>query len=707
MDFLNFWAIGIGACALAAPVAVHLLTKPKPAPFALSTIRFLQEVIQQRRARSRLRDWLILLLRSLCVALLAMALARPLFQQQPAVPLAGENDSQRILVIDVSQSMSAGSGGVTSWSAAAASALQYLENQGSGMSAAVIFAGANAYPVFDQLSPNLESLREAVKQAKPRAERAEPRASLEQAAALLAKAGKGKKELVIISDFQRANWGTLLLDLIPQDTQVQFHSVAQSLTNNTSITSVRFASEPVVQQPATIEIELANFSDQESRVRCVLTLGSLSRTFDATLAPQSTRTLSESITFDEIGWKHGWAKLESNLDVLPDDDQRPVAVRVRSPVRVLMVTRQNVQEVPSSSFYLQQALNVALVSKQSGSAKIDDVVQRINPSRLETRAWPQADVYVLDHPGSLSTESLQFVASQLRRGKGLLYVTAELVDAINLKNIADILGSEFQPPVDLVPESQADSRKDLFIRQAKSRETPFSILGSNNAASLLKMVRFQGGLGTRATTEGLRDQILAELSDTSALLYISSVGAGQVAVLNTDLSRSNWSIQPTFLPIVSELINKLLAQRGQNEQAHCGEVAVRMLPTEITAEAKLLARTVDGLPSIDGDFGSWQWSPSQGAVVWNWPKPSGPGIYSLEDNATPVWMIATSAPSIESDLSSLDKEILTERISGQREVGFASAGSNEKPDDDIWKWMIVGCLFGLIAEIVALRFSRM
>jgi hypothetical protein len=436
------------------------------------------------------------------------------------------------------------------------------------MSAAVIFAGASASPVFDQLSPNLESLREAVKQAKPRAERAEPRAALEQAAALLAKAGKGKKELVIISDFQRANWGTLLLDLIPEDTQVQFHSVAQPQTNNSAITSIRFASEPVVKQPATIEIELANFSDQESRVRCVLALGSLSRSFDATLAPQSTRTLSESITFDEIGWKHGWAKLENNLDVLPEDDERPVAIRVRAPVHVLMLTRQNVQEVPSSSFYIQQALNVALSSKQSGGSKADDVVQRINPSRIEVRAWPQADVYVLDHPGSLSTESLQFVASQLRRGKGLLYVTAELVDAINLKNIANILGSEFQPPVDLVPEREADSRKDLFVRQAKSRETPFSVLGSNNAASLLKMVRFQGGLATRATAEGLRDQVLAELSDTSALLYISSVGAGQVAVLNTDLSRSNWSIQPTFLPIVSELINKLLAQRGQNEQAY-------------------------------------------------------------------------------------------------------------------------------------------
>ena len=52
-------------------------------------------------------------------------------------------------------------------------------------------------------------------------------------------------------------------------------------------------------------------------------------------------------------------------------------------------------------------------------------------------------------------------------------------------------------------------------------------------------VRFSGGLATQATTEGLRDQVLAELSDTSALLYVTSVGAGQLAILNTDLGRGN------------------------------------------------------------------------------------------------------------------------------------------------------------------------
>jgi len=715
MNFLHAWAIGIGAIAIAAPFAVHWLTKPRPVAFRLSTVLFLQEVIQQRRSRSRLRDWLILALRSLCIGLLALAVARPLFQERQSVLSTSANDAQRVIVLDCSQSMSAGSGGVTSWSSAVASALQYLEDS-PGMQAGVILAGARARPVFDQLSPNFVSLREAIKQASPMAEKAEPRVALEQAAKLLAKAPAGTKEIVIISDFQRTNWGTLLLDLVPVDTQVQFHSVAQSNTDNLAITAVRFSSEPVVGQSVAMEVDVANFSDRETTVRCNVDLNAMKRSFEGLLPPQSTKTFSELVSFDEVGWKFGWARLESNLDVLPDDDQRPVALQVRPPVRVLMISKQSANEVPSSSFYLQQALNVSLSgsigSTSSGAANATDkkgneTIVRVNPVRDDARNWPQCDVYVIDHPGSLASDSLQMVASQLKRGKGLLYVASELVDAVNLKHLGEILGSDFQPPVELVPGNDNELRKELFVRQVKSREPPFNVLGSEDAASLLTPIRFRGGLGTRATSEGLRDQVLAELSDTSALLYLSSVGAGQLAVLNTDLSRSNWAVQPTFLPVMGELTKSLLAQRGQNDQIHSGEPLVRMLPTTITDSSQLKGKTIDGPAPGGGDFGQWQWVAGQSSVVWNWKEPPGAGIYSLEENAVPVWMVATSAPASESNLSALDKEVLTKRIGGDRTVGFATSDSGAEKSDDIWKWLVVGCLFGLIGEIVALRWNRM
>lgn len=716
MELTHLWPLAIGTLAIGTPIAVHLLTKPKPILLPFSTVRFLNEIIQQKRARSRLRDWLILLLRTLCIALLVLALTRPLLQSPPSVPLAASSDARRVIVLDVSQSMSAGSGGVTSWSQATASALQYLESS-PGMEAAVIFAGAKAHSVFDRFSPNLTALREAVNQARPKAERCEPRVALEKAAAMLGQSNGGTPELVIISDFQRSNWGTLGLDLIPSDTQVQFHSVAGASTDNVAIQAIRFASEPVVGQMVLLEVEVANHSDHERAVRCRVDLGPVQRTLEAKLQAQSTRTLTDSITFNSVGWLAGWGKLEGNLDGLPSDDERPIAVRVLPPTRVMLISRQNAQEIPSSSFYLQQALSVALSSNDESesdpsSNPVVPRVTRLNPLRdpnakTQLRDTHDCDVYVLDHPGQLGDEPLKSLASQVKRGKGLLYVTSELVDAVNLKKLGEILGSEFQPPVEFVPDQSAASRKELFIRQVKSREAPFSGFGTNNVAELLKPVRIYGGLPTRTTAEGLRDQVLAELSDTSALLYVTGVGAGQIAVLNGDLGQSNWPVQPTFLPVISELTHALLSQRNQGLATHAGETLVASLPVTITDSSQLQPRTVEGPAPADADFGSWEWVASQSAVVWNWREPPGAGIYSLDLQNSAAWMIATSAPSIESDLSALDKSTLTERMNGTRMVGYASVQSEDQDSTDLWKWLIVGCLLGLISEIAALRLNRM
>ncbi len=272
MNFVHLWAIGIGGFALVAPLAVHWLTRPRPTSYPLSTVRFLQEVIQQRRARSRLRDWIVLALRMLCIALLAATIARPLWQKPPVITTDATSETQRVLIIDSSLSMAAGGSGVTSWSTATASALEYLESS-STLQANVIFAAAKARPVFDQLSPNLGALREAIKQARPQAERCDPRLALESAAKMLSQRKQGRQELVVISDFQRSNWGTMLLDLVPKDTQIQFHNAGQSVSDNVAITSVRVTSEPIAGQPTSLEVEISNYTSRPIDVRCAIELG--------------------------------------------------------------------------------------------------------------------------------------------------------------------------------------------------------------------------------------------------------------------------------------------------------------------------------------------------------------------------------------------------------------------------------------------------
>jgi hypothetical protein len=50
---------------------------------------------------------------------------------------------------------------------------------------------------------------------------------------------------------------------------------------------------------------------------------------------------------------------------------------------------------------------------------------------------------------------------------------------------------------------------------------------------------------------------------------------------------------------------------------------------------------------------------------------------------------------------------LTERVSSGRRVGFSTSGDDQQPKDDLWKWMVVACLCGLVAEVILLRWNRM
>src|SRR5690242_9395924 len=126
MVFLHTWAIFAGVAAVGLPLLVHWLTRPRPRRLPLSTIRFLREAVQQKRARHRLRDLIILALRALAVLLLGWAFARPLIGSRPLVSAADASDAVRVVILDQSQSMAAISHGVAAFERARPVAARYL-----------------------------------------------------------------------------------------------------------------------------------------------------------------------------------------------------------------------------------------------------------------------------------------------------------------------------------------------------------------------------------------------------------------------------------------------------------------------------------------------------------------------------------------------------------------------------------------------------
>src|SRR5688572_29108708 len=153
MSFLNAWAIAMGVVAAGLPVAIHLLTRPRPTRLPLSTLRFVREAIRQRRARHRLRDWLVLALRTLAVMALAAAIARPLWRGRSKAGVEPGASTVRVVLVDTSQSMGAASRGIQAIEQARVAAARRLDFE-PGLQADLVLAAAAPKAIFSAPSAN-------------------------------------------------------------------------------------------------------------------------------------------------------------------------------------------------------------------------------------------------------------------------------------------------------------------------------------------------------------------------------------------------------------------------------------------------------------------------------------------------------------------------------------------------------------------------
>ncbi len=77
MAFLNPMLLSLGLACVAVPILIHILMRRKRQPIAWGAMQFLLQAYQQQRKRLRLEQMLLLASRCLIIALLALALGKP------------------------------------------------------------------------------------------------------------------------------------------------------------------------------------------------------------------------------------------------------------------------------------------------------------------------------------------------------------------------------------------------------------------------------------------------------------------------------------------------------------------------------------------------------------------------------------------------------------------------------------------------------
>jgi hypothetical protein len=654
----------IGLGALAVPVFVHLIQRERKRVVEFPSLMFLRRIPYQSVRRRRIRDVLLLLMRLAALALIVLAFARPFFRRDTLAAAAQNGAREAVILVDNSYSMGYGD----RWQKAQAAARDAVNALAPGDRASLVFFSSGG-DVAVRSAADKGRLTAGVAGGKvgPAATRYAP--ALKLAGSLLAESPLPRREIILISDFQRRGWEqTPGHDdvTLPERTTLTPVDVASGATANLSVTPIslqrtRFENHDRV----VVTAGLVNHSDKPvANVNLTLEVdGQTIQALPASAAPGG----STSVTFAPftVASRNMRASVKLPSDALALDNVFHFVVSPSEPVRAVVVNRSGSD---ADALYVARALAI-------GEAPRVELTFRSATALTDADLRGAAVVVVNDVQVSddLADRLTAFVSSG-----GGLFVAAGPHAAwpVHAANTMPAL------PGDVIDRTIEPSR----LGALEYSHPVFELFRAPRSGDF-SAARFYG---YRAAPQP-SGQVLARFDDGAPALLERKVGAGRVLLWTSTLNLewNDMAVKPVFLPFV-HTVTKYLADYAE---APASLTVGQVIPAPRHAAGRGAAATRGGTVAVAPSGARVAVETEDGALELN-----EQGFYDVRTagaGADAATVLASNVDLSESDLTPMDPRELLAAVSGR--APGAPAGLNDaRPSDEsqaqaqrLWWYLLV------------------
>src|SRR5574342_104491 len=191
----------VALAGLAIPVLLHLTQREKKQIIHFPSLMFVRRIPYEAVRRRKIHNWLLLMVRLPALALIIVAFARPLFSRADRQPPPGAGAREVVILVDNSYSMGFGD----HWDRAVAAARQEIRKLNASDRGSVVLFGSSP-DILMRATAEQDRLGAAVAAARPRPSATRYAPALKVAGSILAESSLPRREVVMISDFQRGGW---------------------------------------------------------------------------------------------------------------------------------------------------------------------------------------------------------------------------------------------------------------------------------------------------------------------------------------------------------------------------------------------------------------------------------------------------------------------------------------------------------------------
>lgn len=704
MSFLNPLVL-FALAAAAIPLIIHLFNFRRPRKVDFSSLSFVKELQKSTMQRVKIKQWLLLLLRTLAIAFLVLAFARPTLTGDLVGTLGAQARSSVALVVDNSLSMTMRDAGGEYLSQAKDIAAGLVDALRAGDEVFLIPTSGER-PARAPSYSNRSAALEAVEAVEPAIGATTLTSSLERAAEAVSRSGQLNKEIYVISDLQRSALRDSAAVNVPDDVRIYLMPIGDRTYTNVAITNVRIESRIIeIGEPMRLVATIVNHGTEvlDGYVASVYLEGERVAQSSADLEPGIPTDVHFTVTPQRRGWLSGIVRIEE--DAFEFDNERFFTAHVPERRQILLVRGES-QRLD----FMRLALSPDL-----GRGRVSFDVSEISESDLSTAAFGRYDALILTGPSSLSSGEISALSRYVQGGGGLLFSPAANASQEDYNAFLEQIGAGVVQGWSGSPGSESpiagfdriDLEHPLFegvfiqqgLRDTERIESP----------DIYRTINYAPSSGS--------EQTLIQLTNGFPFLQEVRHGLGIMLLMSVapDPSWSDLPVRGLFVPLLYRSIFYLSASESpageQLEAARDGELRI----AGVSESERLRMVGPDGteyVPEHRALFGALLLNIEGGAI------PS-PGIYEVHNESELIRRVAVNLDTSESDLASFGDGEARDRISAaaERDVEIIEASGRDPADVvtavaaqrtglELWNVFLVLALLSLVAEMVVAKYWR-
>jgi len=716
-----------GLLAAAVPLVIHLFFRRRPKPTPFPAIDFILRARRETERRLRLKKLLLFAARTLLLAAVAAALARPRLERpEEARAAVARGPAAVALVLDASGSMRYRLPGGMLFERARSDLLAALDGLSGEEPATALVCGGPAAPAAPPPTFDKAAVRRALREAEPSYGHADLSACVAAAVRALAESETGaglSKRLVVASDLAASAWR---LDAPPPMVQGKAGAERPEVTlldaargaalPNLAVSELIAEPDPSVgPRGYRVTATVTSYGGEgETRAanpgvgRGLVPRRGEPRDLELQLhagppsAPVAIRSYAQvdaggavkkALAYRFAQGGPAALSVSAPADALDLDDARVVTVAVPRDVKALVVNG-----APSPVRYRDEAFFVEAALSSAASPVRPTVVDAESLGKARFADYDVVFLLNVRSVGPKSAELREFV----ERGGGLFLAMGEEVDPDRYdQELAGLLPR----PLHVVKTAAERGAPGAAARAARFADIDWS----HPALQVFTGAAREGFEGVRTWRYMLlkpvekkgdtRDRVLVSYDDGAPALVEARRGQGRVLLYTSTVDRawSDWTIRTSFLPFVQRMAAWL---SGGLEERRDAPSVVNAPRTVAVGEGQRLAAVVD--PDGGEQPASALHREAPGGPVSFVPQRPGLWQVKVEERGQtrldPRLAFAVLADPRESDTTRLDPQELTAYFGGAGHAHLAQEGVQGPRQIPLWSILLALGLLAFLGE---------